>query len=114
MINFIHRFLNPHCPHCIDERREESICDTCEILRHELEVVRLENRQLLDRILERPETPKEIDTSELKPMIPHNKSWNIRKQILEAEDRERAKLMRSGGSISTEDLEKEMGLIDSK
>jgi len=113
MINFIHHFFAPHCPHCIDEKREALICNSCEILRHELEVVRLENKVLLDRILEKPVESKPIDINELKPIGPKNISWNVRRQMLEAEDREKAKLMKSTEVPTLEELEKELDVAES-
>lgn len=94
-----------------DARREDMICETCEVLKHELEVVRIENQQLLDRILHVPELPKAIDTSEIKPIMPRSIPWNVRKQILESEDRERARLLKQQ---SIQGLEQELGITEEK
>lgn len=89
-------------------RREARICESCEILKHQLEVVYYEKKALLDRLLEKPivETTKESNVVTLPSRdIP----WNVRRQLLETEDRERAKLLRNApNAVSTEQLEKDL------
>src|SRR6185295_15381394 len=101
MIHFIHSILNPHCPDCKEEARESKVCDSCEILKIEIERLRLENQKLLDRILEKPTVETRIDTNDLKPIAPKNISWNVRRQMLESEDRAKAKLMQQAVEIPT-------------
>jgi hypothetical protein len=89
-------------------RHEGKICESCETLKKQLEIANFEKKQLLDRLLEKPpvEERKEIPIS-----IPRPKTipWIVKKQILEAEDRERAKLLRNlPKPESTEELEKEL------
>ena len=55
MSNWIHRFFNPHCPECRAEREESRVCKSCEILKQQLETVNYEKKQLMDRLLEKPE-----------------------------------------------------------
>lgn len=115
MIKFFHHLLNPHCPECALERQEARVCESCETLRLEIERLRIENARLLDRILEKPKEEPRTDTSDLKPILPRNMPWNVRKQILENESREQAKIMREQAkspAISTEDLEKELGIAE--
>jgi hypothetical protein len=88
-------------------RREARVCDSCETLKHQLEVANFEKKQLLDRLLEKPVVePAKEPTMVTKPLgIP----WHVRRQILEQEDREKAKLLREAPKPqSTEDLEKEL------
>lgn len=84
-----------------------------------MEVARLreDNERLLDRILNPPKTEERTTapgpTTELRP---RQTPWRVRQQMLEAEDRERAKLMaeaRKNAPTSTEELEKEMKIAES-
>lgn len=109
MTNFFHKLLNPHCPHCHDEAIENKVCSSCEILKAQLERLTYENQKLLDRILEKP-TPEPVREPP-QVTIPRNIPWNVRRQMLEAEDREKARLMREAPKpITTEDLEKELDI----
>ena len=119
MSNWIHRFFNPHCPHCKEEQEYARVCFSCETLRAQIEISRLENKRLLDRILVEP-TPA-APSQPMEPTRPINVPWNVRRQMLEAEDRERAKLMHSaptptmyGVSIPTYELEKELDIATAK
>jgi hypothetical protein len=108
MSNWFHKFFNPHCPHCLDEVKESKVCLSCETLKQQLERANYENQRLLDKLVftepkvEVPQKPVDISA-------PKNIPWNVRRQMLEIEDREKAKLIREAPKpISTEDLEKEL------
>lgn len=109
-MNFFHRLLNPHCFEC----RDESICNTCEVLKLEIERLRLENGKLLDRILEKPNDERYIQRNKEENLVApaRNIPWTVRRQMLEREDREKAKLMNDAPKPNTsiEDLEKELGV----
>jgi hypothetical protein len=112
--NWFHKFLNPHCPHCKEEQEYARTCFSCETLRTQIEISRIENKRLLDRILEKPT----VETPSLQPMEPTrplNIPWNVRRQMLESEDREKARLMAQAPKpISTEELEKELDVATEK
>lgn len=88
-------------------------CDTCEVLRHQLDESNRERRELLNRLLDKdkPE-PVEKEKEELKPLGPQFVPWRVRQQMLEAQDREQARLLREKklemAQQSTEELEKEL------
>ena len=132
MLKWIHQILNPHCPHCAAERKEafereqalrleqkeeikdERICPSCETLQKQLEIANHEKERLLDKLLERPEKP--IETGPPMQMTrPKTIPWNVRRQMLEAEDRKRAELLRNAPkpqpAESVEDLEKELDVV---
>lgn len=114
-LDWWHKFRNPHCTHCIDERRESKICASCEILQMQVARLQNDNEKLLNRILEKPEIEKPADTSNLKPIMSKNVPWRVRQQALEAEDRRTAQLMRQqANEISVDDLEKEMDIIQNE
>lgn len=128
IVSLIHRLLNPHCPDCRDKEEYNKICNSCETLKNQLEIVNYEKRQMLDSILNNnkpviSEKPA-VNYEELKPMsVP----WAVRKQMLEADDRERARLMKQASSNlrvnirsdivesdkEIEDLEKQLGITNS-
>lgn len=111
MLKWIHHIFNPHCPECREEREREIVCPSCEILKVQVEKLTYDNEKLLNRILEKPEIEPEKPRVEITP--PRNIPWNVRRQILEKEDREKARLMRDApkpDKISTEDLEKELDI----
>jgi hypothetical protein len=107
MTNFFHRLFNPHCPDC----RADAICESCETLRIEIARLRDENTKLLDRILEKPTSPVAQEVAPMK-VPPRNVPWNVRRQMLEAEDRERAKLMAQVTKTDVTDLEKELDVVE--
>lgn len=115
MIKWLHHLFNPHCSECRDELEESRICDSCETLKLQISRLERENERLLNRILEKPiEEPKQ-EITDLKPILPKMIPWRIRKQMLEEEDRVKAKLMRQSEEVnkqSTEELEKELKIAE--
>jgi hypothetical protein len=92
-------------------QRELRQCESCEILKQQLEITNLEKNKLLGRLLEKPEpevAPKLVEVTR-----PTNIPWNVRRQMLEAEDRERARLIKSA-PIPTETLEEELDVAREK
>jgi hypothetical protein len=113
MSNWIHRLFNPHCEHCHDERETSKICQSCETLKEQLASTIHEKNRLLDRILERPNV-ETTSQPERTVTVPHtNIPWTVRRQMLEREDREKARLMKDApvAKFSTEDLEKELDIV---
>ena len=87
-------------------------CLTCEVLRDQLDKSEGERRELLARLLEKdkPE-PSHAHVEEPKAITPQFIPWRVKQQMLEAEDRQRAKLMKDR-TKEIEELEKEMGVSD--
>lgn len=89
--------------------KEQHLCESCETLKHQLETSNYEKKLLMDRLLERPSV--EVPSQPVTITKPMNVPWNVRRQMLETEDRERARLIREAPKpVSTEDLEKELDL----
>jgi hypothetical protein len=93
-------------------------CQTCEILRERLDESNRERRELLHRLLDRdrPEPPS-TSTEEHVPLPSNFTPWRVRQQMLEQEDRQRAKLikekaveMRNAHSEQIDKLEEELGV----
>jgi hypothetical protein len=92
----------------------EKPCDSCETLKEQLSIANHEREKLLARIMEKPEP---IPNVPLAPVtMPRMVPWNVRRQMLEAEDRARAKAIKEAAKADTpeinkksvEELEKEM------
>jgi hypothetical protein len=111
MSNWIHRFFNPHCPHCYDELKESRVCLSCDTLQTQIERLTFENTKLLNKLFTEPAII--APSQPMEPTRPINVPWNVRRQMLEAEDRERAKLIRNA-PISTDELEKELKIAEEK
>ena len=117
MINFFHRLFNPHCEHCKEEQQENRVCSSCETLREQLRIANHTNEQLISRLLEKPTveaTQQRAPQMASKPtMVP----WNVRRQMLEQEDRAKAVAMKNAAQPNPEgpvqtiaEIEKELGL----
>lgn len=85
-------------------------CETCELLREQLAKSDAERRELLTRLLDRdkPE-PSPIEEKEYKPITPQFIPWRVRQQMLEAEDKKKAQLLKDRANEISE-LEKELGV----
>lgn len=66
-----------------------------------------EKRQLLNMIMEKSKPEAVQSTTELKPIAPKYIPWKVQQQMLEQEDRQKARILREQ-KTSTEDLEKEV------
>lgn len=111
MTNWFHRFLNPHCPTCHDDDENSKVCNSCEVLRTQLDITVRERDRLLSKLLD--DSPNSQAGRLMEPTKPMNIPWAVRKQMLEAEDREKARLIKNA-PIPTEDLEKELDLVSSE
>lgn len=106
------------------EVKEVEICQSCETLREQLVLERQTNQRLLDRIMEKPEKPAEVPhkVEVPRPILGNRHApWRVRQQLLETEDREKAKLMRDAPTPSSSntktdvaDLEKELNIASAE
>lgn len=111
---WLHHVLNPHCPDCRDEYEESKVCNSCEILKSQLTIINAEKATLLAKLIEKPtEEVVQRPNEESKP-IPQMLPWRVRQQMLEREDREKAKLLKDAPKPTkpqtTEELERELGV----
>lgn len=123
-MKWLHHLLEPHCEHCREERETNRVCQSCETLKSQLATANHREQQLLVRILEltnpvKPE-PRQI---ELPPeaLKPKYTPWEVKRQMLEENDREKARVIAQNKkqteevlarnkSQSVEQLEKELGV----
>ena len=97
------------------ERNETLVhCESCETLKLQLSIVNQTNKDLLSRIMEKPVIEEKIDTTELKPITRGALPWNSRRQMLEAEDRDKAKKLKQNESVSIEELEKQLDITSNE
>lgn len=122
---------------CVEEALSSKVCKSCETLKMQLEVTNYEKRKLLDAVLEFNKSP-EVKRADEQPanineIKPRTIPWHVQRQMLEAEDRKKAAVMRevaeraaqnqrvadksapSGGQIATieesiKELEKELNI----
>lgn len=113
----LHHLWNPHCKECRDEASENKVCRSCEILERELAIVREENRRLLEKLLEPEPVPiKEESLTQEKFKLPNVVPWSVKRQLLQQEDRNKARAMKEAPkpdmtpSKDVEELEKELGV----
>lgn len=94
-------------------RERNRHCESCEILKQVNDQLRMDNEKLLRRVLEKPEPEVRTEAPEMRTMpLKRHLPWRVKQQMLEAEDRERAKAMRNAAQPDTvEDLEKELDLV---
>lgn len=91
-------------------------CEACDVLKDALALERARYNDLLKRLLPdtNPHTSARSESpSQELPKLQMPMSWKLKREILEREDRERAKLMKQftpPTSPTTEELEKEVGI----
>lgn len=111
---------------------EEQRCKSCDSLQRQLEMSLTDKRMLLDAIV-RKEAPVDmhgaVGGGPMLPIMPKSIPWKVKQQALEAESRQAAALLKKKmdelnpdsklhvrapavGNISTEDLEKELDLVE--
>lgn len=75
---------------------EPRTCVTCDLLREMLAKSEQERSELLHRLLDKanPEPPPVVVQEEMKPVGQTFVPWRVRQQMLEAEDRKTAQLMK--------------------
>jgi len=119
---WFHQLFNPHCPHCEEIHERELVCSSCEILKQQLDIANAQNMRLLDRVTAIPE--KEVVQPPVPVTRPRHLPFHVRQQILEREDRERARAMREApkpdsqlvknGEIDVSELEREIGIAEAE
>lgn len=121
MSNFIHRFLNPHCEHCAmeDEKKfqRNSYNPTVELLKDEINRLQRINDSLVARLenaldpVEITDKPVESENKVPVPISPRKTSWEVKRRELEAEDRNKARVLRALEKQGI-DIDKPMPLSD--
>ena len=119
MFNFIHKLFHPHCPECQLQDKDELVCPSCEVLKEEINFLRMQSQKLLETITHKP--IEEVRTTAPVPVTPRvmRVPWAVKRQQMEADDRQRAEKMRQESIAlknavkpdkSIEDLEKALAV----
>ncbi len=75
---------------------EQTACKSCEVLKLELAKAHDEYRELFSHLTKKPEPEPKPDMENMKPITPNRHlSFAVRKQMLEAEDRAKARILRA-------------------
>ena len=80
------------------EYKAKPPCETCDALKIQVEQLRYDNNAMLNRLMEKPEPTEQVAPSpvDFKPIrTTRHMSWPVKRQMLEAEDREKAKLLKN-------------------
>lgn len=101
-----------------EQTRSNKVCSSCEVLKEQLDLVNREKAQLLSKLLT-PETKTEPTVAQPMQSLPkrNHLPFRVKQQMLEAEDRERAKALRNASQPDTEsieDLEKELNIVQNE
>lgn len=122
MFHWLHHLINPHCDYCDRDSMENKVCQSCETLKMQLSIANSEKSQLLQSILSLNK-PAEVQTA---PSVNYENikkqamPWNVRKAMLESEDRKAAQLIAEHKKQADEiakdisKLEKEVNLEEVK
>lgn len=123
LVEFFHRLWNPHCAHCeekdrllmerdLEKNELNKICSTCEVLKQQLDASNAERHRLIETITRVPEVP--VEREPVKMSMPKHLPWEVRRRMLEKEDREKARLMREAPKPSDVDpvSDKETELLE--
>lgn len=114
-MKWLHKLLHPHCPDCRDEKDRERYNPIEDFLKGEISRLQIENRMLLERLLGTNIKEEEATEPKIFNPIPmsHTRSWSVKAQMLEQEDRAKNKLMneeREKNKTKINELEKELGI----
>ncbi len=102
--------------------KELQFCQACDTLKLELAVANEERKYLIEKITADKQIPEAIknEVSNLKPVLPSRINWNVRRQMLESEDRARAQILKKredsnpksnpDRELTVRELEKELGV----
>lgn len=106
----IKHILTSHCDECIaleDERwKRDHTCTNCENLLMLLEQSRSDYRGLLENMINPPKQVETRPEHEFQPIIRKAIPWNLRRHMLEVEDRKKAQTLSKKQSV--EELEKKL------
>lgn len=94
-------------------KHEQVVCENCEVLKEILAAERYDKQQLLKKLLAEP--AKEVESVEpIEITRPKIMPWRVKRQLLEAEDRKKAELLRNAPKpdVDVKDLEKELDIVE--
>lgn len=100
--HWFHHLFNPHCPQCAIEYR----CESCETLRHQIDVMNEQNRQLTLALVEMSKPTIVNEAAGPSPTdikLPRRPHWRVKQAELEQASRDRAMALRNAAKPDKED-----------
>lgn len=72
------------------------VCETCEVLKQQLAYSQQQNQYLLNKLINpiKLDESEKVQNEEIKPLVPKYIPWTVKRQMLEEEDRAKAKVIR--------------------
>lgn len=114
LTSWLHHLLEPHCIECQRAAEESKVCASCETLKLQIAIANAEKQALLETIVSfaRPaehQASPQVEPEHLRPKV---MTWNVRRQMLEAEDRKKAQVIQENKKRdeAIAKLEKETGI----
>lgn len=104
-MNFLGRF---------PQVQEKEVNETVEVLKQQLAYTQQQNQYLLNKLLEKPNELNSTEESEPEPLVPKFIPWTVKRQLLEEEDRAKAKVIREAKAKidkDIKDLETELNVL---
>lgn len=102
-----------------EKTQSEKICSSCEVLRMALDRANHEKEQLLSKILNPPKEEEVKEANEPLPIKSRHIPWRVRQQMLEEEDRVKAKVLqehqenlKEANKASIQKLESKLGIAN--
>lgn len=102
-------------------KKDLEFCPACETLKLQLSIANEERKLLISKLTDKPivEEVKREETV-LRPIYPASRTWSVQRQMREAEDREKAKILKkkadelnqakSGEPLTVSEIEREIGV----
>lgn len=104
IVKFFHELSHPHCIECIQENEINSVCESCETLKMQLSLSNQREKELLSLLVEKNKPQAETITNDkdIKPISPRNIPWRVKQQMLEEQDRDKARVLAEQARIEKE------------
>jgi len=106
IVKFFHELRYPHCIECVQEEEHKQVCESCETLKMQLSLSNQREKELLSLLVQKNQPqPEPIQATDMKPISPRTVPWRVRREMLEEEDRNKARVLAEQAR-----LEKELNL----
>lgn len=101
LLNWYRDYLNIRAEYR-EKQKELEFCDSCEALKLQLAMANDEKKYMLEKLLDKREPEEAVQPPQMfKPVMPGRINWNVRRQMLEQEDRAAAKAKQANDAIIT-------------
>lgn len=97
---------------------DREVCRTCEVLKEQLAIERQFNKVMFEKLTKEETRVEYQPLQERVPIIPKHIPWAVQRQMLEAEDRRKAQVLRQNTEnlkqrdSTVEELEERIGITE--